>query len=163
MDDQRTVCPVFILHVQLAKSKVAQGDVAGVVQQNIFRLQVSVNDIEAMKTLQRTEQLGSVKPRPVNVEPLLFLEVMEQLSTIDKRQNEVELLWRLEGELERYNERVVDLRQNRSFGKCVGHFGPRNNVSFPNRLERIDTMRITLPACMSISPKTKDARLTTLA
>ena len=56
-----TVGPVLVLHIELAKSEVAQGDVTGVIKQDILRLQIPVNDVEAMQTLQCTEKLCCVE------------------------------------------------------------------------------------------------------
>lgn len=94
-----TVCAILILHVQLAQTKVAQGNVASVVQKDILRLEITVDDLETMQALQRTEQLGSIETGPVDIEALLALKVMEQLTAVDESKDEVQLLWRLEGEL----------------------------------------------------------------
>ncbi len=80
-----------------------------VVKQDILRFQVSIDDLEAMKTFEGTEKFSRVEARTSKVEALLFLEVVEQLSAIDEGKDEVELLRRLEGELERDDEGIVDL------------------------------------------------------
>lgn len=103
---------VFVLHVQLAETEIAQGDVALVVEQNVLGLQITVDDVEAVETLESAQKLGRVEPRAVDVEPLLLLQVVEQLTSVDKGQDEVELLGRLEGELEGNDEGVVNLRQH---------------------------------------------------
>lgn len=71
--------------------------------------------------------------------------MVKQLPSINKCENEIQLLWRLERELERYNERVVDLRKNRTLGERVRNFGPINNVGFSNRFQGIYTACITFP------------------
>lgn len=72
---------------------------SSVVKKNVLWLQVAVDDVKAMQALQSTQKLGSIESRTINVESLLLLQMMEKLATIDECQNEVELLWRLEGEL----------------------------------------------------------------
>jgi len=68
-----------------------------------------------MQMLQCTEKLGSVESTSQLVELALSLEMMEQLSTVDEGQHQVQLLWRLERELEGHNERVIDLGQHGTF------------------------------------------------
>ena len=43
-----TISPVFILHVQLAKTKITQSDVSSVIKQDVLRLEVAVDDVETM-------------------------------------------------------------------------------------------------------------------
>ena len=85
---------------------------ASVIQKNIFGLEVSVNDIEAMETLESTEKLGRVEASTVDIEALILLKVIEKLSAVDKGKHKVKLLRRLKREFERHNEGVVDLRQD---------------------------------------------------
>ena len=113
-----------------------------VVKQDILGLEISVDDAESVQTFQRAEQLCRVETRAVNVESVFFLQMVEQFASVDKGENKVELLRRLEAELEGYNERVVDLRQHRAFGQCVCHLGSGDNVRLADRLERVDTVRI---------------------
>lgn len=70
---------------------------------------------------------------------------MKQLSSVNKCENKIQLLWRLEREFERYNERIVDLRKNRTLGERVRNFGPINDVGFSNRFQGIYTACITFP------------------
>lgn len=52
----------------------------------------------------------------------------------------------MERELERYDERIVDERQDSTLGQDVCDFpGTRRNVGLPDRLERVDPLRIFLP------------------
>ena len=43
-----TVGSIFILHVHLAEAKIAKSDVTRVIKKNILRLQISINNVEAM-------------------------------------------------------------------------------------------------------------------
>jgi hypothetical protein len=86
-----TVCAVLILHVKLAETEITEGNMARVVEKNVLGLQVTVNDVEAVQTLQCAKQLGSIESRTVDVEALLFLQVVEQLASVDECQNQVEL------------------------------------------------------------------------
>ena len=110
VDGEHTVSPVLILHIQLAQTKIAQCDMTSVIKENVLRLQITINDIEPMETFESTQELGGIETCPIDIEPLLFLQVVEQLATIDKCKYEVELFGRLEGELQRNNEGIIDLR-----------------------------------------------------
>lgn len=107
-----TVRPVLILHVQLAQTEIAERDMASVIKQDVLRLQVSINDVEAVETFQSAEQLGSVETCTIDVEALLLLKMVEKLAAVNEGEDKVKLLWRLEREFERYNEGVVDLRKH---------------------------------------------------
>jgi hypothetical protein len=88
-----TVCSVFILHVQLAETEVAESNVSSVVEKNILRLQVAVDDVETMQAFQSAQELSGVETSTIDVESLLLLQMMEQLATIDESQHKVELFW----------------------------------------------------------------------
>lgn len=55
----------------------------GVVQQDVFWLQIAIYDVEAMQVLQCTEQFCSIEPTTVLVELAFALQVIEQLSPVD--------------------------------------------------------------------------------
>lgn len=95
----------------------------GVVKQDILRFEVTVNHLEPMQTLQGAKQFRSVEPGPVDIEALLPLEVMEQFTAVYEGKNQVEFLRRLERELQRDNEGIVDLCKHRPFCKGVCDFG----------------------------------------
>lgn len=139
-----TVCSVFILHIQFAETEIAQSDVAGIIEKNIFGFQVTVDDLESMQAFERTQQLRSIEPSTVYVEALLSLQVMEQLSAVYKSQNKVKLLGRLERELQGNDERIVDLGQHRSLSESMCDLRPRDDVSFSNGLEGVDPASILL-------------------
>ena len=58
---------------------------------------------------------------------------------MDVRENQVELLLRLEAELEWHDERVVHACQNQSFGKGMCNFSTLNNMLLADSLQGIDT------------------------
>jgi hypothetical protein len=63
---------------------------------------------------------------------------MEELASVDEGEDDVELLGRLEGELEGNDEGVVDLGEDGTFGEGVGDFGPRDDVGLSDGLESVD-------------------------
>jgi hypothetical protein len=96
-----------------------------------------------MQMLQSAQQLGRIKPTPQLVELALSLQMVEQLSPVDERQNQIQLFGRLERKLEGYDERVVDLSEYGAFCQGVGDFGSSDNVRFSNRLEGVDSESVS--------------------
>jgi hypothetical protein len=91
-----TVCPILVLHVQLAKTEIAKSNMSSVIEKNVLRLEISVNNLESVQTLESAQQLCGVETGSVDVESLFSLQVVEQLSTVHKCQNKIQLLRRLE-------------------------------------------------------------------
>lgn len=90
-------------------------------------LHLPIHNVELMQVLQSEQQLCAIEPAALLVEALFALEVVEELPAIDKsrrqfalslqelrtgashsRQDEIQLLFRLETELERHDERIID-------------------------------------------------------
>lgn len=141
-----TVCAVLILHVQFAEAEIAEGDMTGIIEENILGLEITVDDLEAVQAFKRTQQLCSVESGAIDIESLFPLQVVEQLSTVDECQNKIQLFRRLERKFQRNDEGIVDLCQHRSLCQSVGDFGSRDDVSLANGLEGIDSAGILLPA-----------------
>lgn len=100
------VCRVVILHVELAQPEITKGDVARVIEKDVFGLEVAVgtidewtyvigntlvevyclpiDDIEIMKVLEGEEKFCAVKTTALFVELLFALEMVEELSSIDE-------------------------------------------------------------------------------
>ena len=70
---------------------------------------------------------------------------MEELATVDEREAQVELLGVLERELERANERIVDLAEHGAFRQGVRDLGPADDVRLLDDLEGVDSARVLLP------------------
>lgn len=117
----------------------------GIIEEDVLGLEVTVDDLEAVQAFKRTQQLCSVEPGAIDIESLFPLQVVEQLSTIDKGQNEIQLFRRLEGEFQRNDERVVNLCQHRSLCQSVSNFGSGDNVSLANCLEGVNPAGVFLP------------------
>jgi hypothetical protein len=63
----------------------------------------------------------------------------------DLRQDQVELLFRLEAELEWHDEWIVHTCKDEALGQRMGDFVPIHNVYLSDGLERVDTRCIALP------------------
>lgn len=96
---------------------------SSVIEKNVLRLEVTVDDLESVETFQSAQQLRSIESRSVDIKSLFFLKMMEELATIHKCQDEIQFSWRLEREFQWHNERIVNLRKHRSLGEGVRDFG----------------------------------------
>lgn len=85
-----TVCPILILHIQLAKTEVAKRNVSAVIKKDVLGLEIAVDDLEPVQAFQSAKQLCGIETCTVDVETLLPLKVMEQLTAVDKRQNQIQ-------------------------------------------------------------------------
>jgi hypothetical protein len=90
-----------------------------VIKENIFRLQIPINDIKAMQTFKCAEKLSSIEPRPIDIKSLFLLQMVEQFASVDESQHQIQLFRRLEREFQRYNEGVVDLGQYGPLGQSM--------------------------------------------
>ena len=61
------------------------------------------------------------------------------------REDQVELLFRLETKFQGNDEGVVDLGKDQAFGKGMGNFISGNNMCLPNCLQGVDTACVTFP------------------
>lgn len=64
-------------------TEITEGYMTGVVQQNVFWLQIAIYDVEAMQVLQCTKQFCSIEPATILVELAFALQVIEQLSAVN--------------------------------------------------------------------------------
>jgi len=60
---------------------------SSVIEKNVFRLEITVDDLKPVETFQSAQQLRGVEPRSVDIKSLFFLEMMEKLATIHKCQD----------------------------------------------------------------------------
>jgi hypothetical protein len=118
--------------------------VTRVVQQNILRLEITVDHIESVQVFQCKKEFRRIESRSGLVELALSLEVVEEFSAIHKCQHEVEFLSRLERKFEGYDERAVDLGEYGALGERVCDFAARHDVRFAEGLERVDTECVAL-------------------
>jgi hypothetical protein len=108
--------------------------VARVIQEDILRLQIPINDVESMKAFESTQELSRVKSSAIDLEFLLFLQMVEQLTAVDECLDKVKLFKRLKREFQRDDEWIVDLGKDRPFGQRMCNLGSRDNVCLSNCL-----------------------------
>ena len=126
-----------------------------IVQQDVLGLQVTINDIEAVKMFQRAKQLCGIEPAPVLVELSFPLQVVEELPAVHETHHEVQFVGGLEGEFEGDDEWVVHQSENGPLSKDVSDLsGSRGDVGFSDRLESIDTLRVLFANLHDLSERT---------
>lgn len=82
-----------------------------------------------MKTVERKKNFCGIKFCSILRETLLSSKMVKKFSAIEKIDDEVKLLRRLESIVQFYNERVTYLFQNKSLGLCIFKL-----VSFDNHV-----------------------------
>jgi hypothetical protein len=102
-----------------------------------------VDDAVGVEELEGDEDLRGVEPGPFLVEPPGLLKVVEELTSANVIEHQVELVLRLEGVLEPHEERVVVRGdQDRLFRLGVLHLLPADQRLFLDDLHRVDPTRV---------------------
>lgn len=96
--------PLVLGHVLLAESKVDQDDVALAGQQNVFGLEIAVDNIARVQVLKCKDKLGSIEPSPRLRERAFVLHMKEELASIHEILDQIQLCGRLERKLKSDNE-----------------------------------------------------------
>lgn len=137
----------------LGKAEVCEANMAAMVNQHVFRLQVTENDIEIVQIFKREDGLcskelrlqgdreqstgASTTARTIDTnllcsEPssLLLLDVREHLTTVNKLQNKVQAPCVLEIVEERNDEWVFGAEQDVLLIECVLHLASTHSISY---------------------------------
>lgn len=80
---QPTSAIQFKLESKYVLTKITECDVSCVVEQDVFGLQVSIDDIKPVQVFEGAKELCSIKPAPAFIELALRLKVIKQLSPIN--------------------------------------------------------------------------------
>ena len=102
---------VGLLH-DLSKTKVCQHDVAVVVNENVLRLQIPVDNVRLVQVAEGKGDLCSVKLCLFLREALLFRQVFEQFATLHELHDKVDAVGLLKDVVHTDDERMVHLVQN---------------------------------------------------
>jgi len=96
----------------LAETEIGESDMALGVDQDVFRLYISVDYSLGMQVLQRKNALGHVKLGTLFRKLSCELEMVKQLAAVDKFHNEIKIYVILEGELQLHHKWMVELLQD---------------------------------------------------
>lgn len=92
-----------------SEAEVGEPEVADVVDEQVFRLQVSVNNVFRVQVFKHEYNLSSIKPSVARLKCSLCSEVREQLSSTNVLQQEVQILGVLVEPLQSDEEGVVNI------------------------------------------------------
>lgn len=97
------------LSQELGEPEISQFEVAVVADEQVFRLQISEDDVLAMEVFEAGSDDGAVETGLVSGEALHIAEVGKKFPAVDEFQDEVEVFGVLSESLEVDDEGVVDL------------------------------------------------------
>lgn len=87
---------IFELHAVFREPKVREFEVTGLADQNVFGLEISIDDALIMKCTQEGDDLGCEKSDLIFSKAAALLQVEEKLATCDVLKDEVKLIFSLE-------------------------------------------------------------------
>ena len=94
---------------ELGKAEISEFEVAIIGNEKVFRLEISEDDIFAVKVLKAGGDGGCIEAGLVSSEGLHVSEVSEEFATVDEFQDQIEMLGILGESFEGDDEGVVDL------------------------------------------------------
>ena len=97
------------------ESKVRKFQVPIIGDEQVFRFEVSENDVLVMQIFKTTGHYGTVEPRLICSKGLNRSQVGEQFTAIDQLQDQVKVLRVLGKSLKVYDEGMTDLRMDEVF------------------------------------------------
>lgn len=100
---------IALLDALLRQAEVRDAYVALAIEDDVLRLEVSVDDVTLVQGSDGVDHLSGVELGAVLRESLLAAEISEQFATVEKVNEEVQLGFRLEGKVQADNVRVLDL------------------------------------------------------
>lgn len=103
---------VFLSDVLLCEAEVSEATVTVRVNENIFRLEISVNDIKRVDVLDGQHDFGDEEPGLVLLKDLLFVEVEGEVAARAVVQDHVEVVGSLEAVVHFDHEGVVSILQD---------------------------------------------------
>mmetsp|Transcript_10300 Transcript_10300/g.23534 ORF Transcript_10300/g.23534 Transcript_10300/m.23534 type:complete len:208 (-) Transcript_10300:615-1238(-) len=124
---------IIVALVILAVTKVGEANVTFVVEEDVFGLEVPVDDVHLVKILERQDDFCCIESSPWLRKVLLSCYVREKLPSVDKVHDETQPVCSLEGIVQLNDERMVYHLKNSPFS-----FGGLNKPSLVNGLVDVD-------------------------
>lgn len=114
---------------ELAEAEVGDDDVAFLVEENVLRLHIPVEDIVLVEMADAHNHLRDVEPCAVLAETVTLLQVVEERSPREKLHSEIQLPLGLERELQAAEKRMTDFLQNLPLATRVFHLLLRQHAT----------------------------------
>lgn len=96
----------------LRQAEVGQRNVTVLVQQNVLRLQIAIDDPQPMQMVQRQRQLSQIELDILLGEHHLLAQAREQITAAQKVQYQIQLAGRLKCIVQLHDERVAHIGEN---------------------------------------------------
>jgi len=96
----------------LRQTEISYSDMALSIQQDVLRLEISIDDVFLVECIDGTNDLGGVELSPLLIEPLISAEVSEELTAVQEIDKKVQLSFGLESIMQTNNIRVFDLLED---------------------------------------------------
>ena len=122
----------------LCKSKICKQKIAVFVNKNVFRLNVSVNNVLRVKMSYSKNYLDSIKFSSLFRESFFFWKKCVEFSSFDKSHDEVKLCFWLENVVHWYQERMFYFHENFLFHECWLNLIVLDQKIFSNRFHGIN-------------------------
>eukprot|EP00038_Savillea_parva_P007800 m.172616 g.172616 ORF g.172616 m.172616 type:complete len:312 (-) comp13561_c0_seq1:333-1268(-) len=138
-----THCPRFVFH-PFGKPEIRKPNVTLVVNQHVFRLEITENNVEIVQVFKGQDRLSGKEFRLFCSEPptLLFLNVCEHFTPIDKLEHKVETLGVLEVIIQAHDEIVLAAKQNVLFIESVFNLFCLDNAILPNDFDCLKVLTV---------------------
>ena len=114
---------------EFAEAEVGDDDVTFLVEENVLRLHIPVEDIVLVEMSDAHNHLRDVEPRAVLAETVALLQVVEERSPREKLHPEIQLPLGLERELQAAEKRMTDFLQNLPLATRVFHLLLRQHAT----------------------------------
>ena len=128
----------------LGDTKVGHADVPFTGEQQVLRLEITVENTTVMEVFQAKHDFGAVEASALFAEGLVLLEVEEELSSVDVIHDEVQLVRGLERVVEVDKEGVAELLQDVLLGLRVFNLSSVEDGLLVENLHRVDFASVLL-------------------
>lgn len=122
----------------LGQAKIGQADVALGIQQHVFWLEVSVDDVKAMNITNGQDNLSSIKTSSCFVETTFLAKMKKQLTPWTVIENKEKLLLGLERHVHADDEWMTDIPENTAFRVGVFDLVSIDDVLLAENFQRVD-------------------------
>lgn len=129
---------MFVGNSELSKSEVPKFKVPISVQQNVFWLQVSVNDVSLMKRLQSADDFSCQKLNLLLCKGCVLFQMLKEFPSFHEIHYQIEFVLCLESVMNFDQERTEVLLQNKPFCLGVLYLMSLKQIQFFKHLHRIE-------------------------
>lgn len=149
------VCGARVIKGNLGEAKVSEDDITILTQEDVLRLEVTVDDAKGVEMLEGQDDLGGDEDSDLLIEHPLPGQVSKELAPWDVLEDQVQLPLSLEGVVEFNDEGVLNGLEDLTFSLCMLRvFGVNDDSSLFQGLHGKETTRgaLTNKKDLSVRP-----------